>query len=103
MSNANPIVIAAIIIIMGEGFVGGDGMMGGNGMVGGNGMMGDGGIVSSKVAVGGNKLGLIGTESMLTHGFVALSSHDPQDSGGMLNLLYLWYGWPDGCYGPQIL
>ena len=72
-------------------------------MVGGNGMMGNGGIVSSKVAVGGNKLGLIGMESVLTHGSVALSSPDPQDSGGMLNLLYLWYRQPDRCYGPWIL
>ena len=83
--------------VVGEGFVGGDGMMGSDGM------MGDGGIVSDKVAVGGNKLGLIDTESMLTHGFVVLSSPDPQDSGGTLNLPYLWYGRRDGCYGPRIL
>ena len=82
--------------------IGSDGVVG-EGFVGGDGMMGNGGIVSSKVAVGSNKLGLIDTESVLTHGFVALSSPDPQDSGGMLNLPYLWYRWQDGCYGPWIL
>ncbi len=78
----------------------------GKGFVGDGRIMGDGGndgIVSGKVAVGGDTLGLVDKESVLTHGFVVLSSPGPRYSGGMMDLPYPWYGGQDGCYGPWIL
>ena len=72
----------------------------------GKGFVGDGsndGIVSGKVAVGGDTLGLVDKESVLTHGFVVLSSPGPRYSGGMMDLPYLWYGGQDRCYWPWIL